>query len=95
MIRITVYDLPVRRLQGTSKVSGKPYDMSIQTVYAHTMDTNGVALPVPEKFEVVLDKEQSPYPPGDYQLSPASLYVDRDGRLAVAPRLVPLTKRTA
>lgn len=90
MIRITVYATPVRNLAGTSKTTGKPYDMNIQTAYAATMDTEGNPLPVPEKFEIVLDKGQAPYAPGHYQLSPASLYVDRNGRLAVAPKLVPV-----
>jgi len=92
MIRITVYDQPIRRLQGTSKVTGKDYNMSIQTAYAHAVDKTGQPLPVPEKFEIVLDKDESPYSPGEYQLSPASVYVDRQGRLSVSPKLVPLKR---
>lgn len=94
MIRITVPALPVRNMKGVGKTSGKPYDLNIQTVYCHTSDTEGNPLPFPEKSEVILDAGQQPYAAGDYTLSPASLYVDRQGRLAVAPKLVPL-KRTA
>lgn len=91
MILITVYDTPIRRLKGTS-AAGKAYDMTIQTAYASVSDSAGNPLPVPEKFEIVLDREQAPYPAGQYQLSPASLYVDRQGRLAVAPRLAPVKR---
>lgn len=93
MIRITVPNLPVRNIKGTSKTSGKAYDMNIQTVYCHTSDSDGNPLPFPEKSEVVLDGGQQPYAAGDYTLSPASLYVDRNGRLAVAPKLVAIRKQ--
>jgi hypothetical protein len=88
MIRISVPALPVRRLQGVSKTTQKPYDLTFQTIYAHVADENGKPLPFPEKTEVTLDNGQQAYTPGDYTLSPASLYVDRNGRLAVAPKLV-------
>lgn len=95
MIKVTVFDMPVRRLSGVGKTSGKAYDMTVQTIYCHTADASGQPLPVPEKSEIVLDKDQVPFPPGDYTLSPASLYVDRQGRLSVAPKLVPLKSRSA
>jgi hypothetical protein len=95
MIRVTVYALPIRNLKGTSKTTNRPYDLHIQTAYAHALDTDGNALPVPEKFEIVLDNGQPPYAPGDYTLHPSALYVDRDGRLAVAPRLQPLKSKAA
>lgn len=95
MIKVTVFNMPVRRLAGVGKTSGKAYDMSIQTIYLHTVDADGHLMPVPEKSEIVLDKDQAPFPPGDYTLSPASLYVDRQGRLAVAPKLVPIKKLAA
>lgn len=95
MIRITVPALPVRNIKGTSTRTNKPYDMNVQTVYCHVSDLAGEPLPFPEKSEVVLDQGQAPYAPGEYTLSPASLYVDRNGRLAVAPKLVPIQKRAA
>lgn len=91
MIKITVPQLPPRRMTGTSK-AGKAYDMTFQTIYCHTSDQTGQPLPFPEKSELILAKDAQPFPPGDYTLSPDSLYVDRDGRLAVAPRLVPLKR---
>lgn len=87
MIKIQIFDLPVRNLKGVGKDSGKPYDMNIQTAYAHSVDRDGRPLPVPEKFEIVLDHGQAPYAPGLYTLQPSALYVDRNGRLSVSPRL--------
>jgi hypothetical protein len=78
------------------KVSQKPYDFHSQTVYAHTVDDNGQPLPFPEKTEISHDKPSDAYAPGDYALSPASLYIDpKTGRLAVAPKLVPIKPKQA
>jgi arginine/lysine/ornithine decarboxylase len=87
MIKITVPSLPVRQLKGVSK-AGKPYDMRIQTVYAHTVDSAGQPLPFPEKTKIVLDADQAPYPPGVYVLSPGSIAVNHQGRLEVYPKLL-------
>jgi Helix-destabilising protein len=92
MIRFTVPALPLRQMKGVGKVSQKPYDFHIQTVYVHTVDTNGTPLPFPEKTEISHDAPADAYAPGDYALSPASLYIDRQGRLAVAPKLIPIKK---
>lgn len=93
MIKITVPSLPVRNMAGTSK-AGKAYDLNFQTIYCHTADQTGQPLPFPEKTEIILDKGQVAFPAGEYTLLPNSLYVDRDGRLAVAPKLAPV-KRAA
>lgn len=93
MIRITVPAMPTRRLQGKSNTTGKPYDLTFQTIYAHTVDEKNEPSPFPEKTEIVLDAGQAPYASGVYQLSPASVYVDRNGRLAVAPKLVPVAAK--
>ena len=89
MIKITVAQTALREMKGTGKTSGKPYHLRIQTAYAHTTDRDGVQPPFPEKFEVILDNDAVPYPPGVYTLHPSAVYVDRDGRLACSPRLVP------
>lgn len=95
MIRITVSQTSVRELNGTSAKTGKPYAMRFQTGYAHTVDKEGNTPPYPEKFEISLDRDQVPYTPGDYQLHPSAIYVDRDGRLACSPRLTPVTRKPA
>lgn len=95
MIRITVFNQPTRRLQGVAKTSGKPYDLTFQTIYAHTVDRDGNSPPVPEKVDIVLDKDQQPYAAGEYTLHPSAVYVDQNGRLACAPRLTPLKAKQA
>lgn len=88
MIKVTVYNLPVVERKGIG-ANGKPYEMRFQTMYAHVLDNDGKSLPLPDKFDLVLQRGQVPYPPGDYTLHPSSLTV-RDGRLACFPRLTPV-----
>ena len=91
MFKITVAQISVREIKGISEKSGtpKPYHMRFQTGYAHTVDRDGNLPPFPEKFDISLDSDQAPYPVGDYTLQPSALYVDKNGRLAVSPRLTP------
>jgi hypothetical protein len=93
LIKITVPALPIRNMKGVGKQSNKPYDMNFQTVYCHTADQTGQPLPFPEKVEIILDQGAQPYAPGEYTLSPNSLFVSREGRLEVAPKLVALVKK--
>lgn len=94
MIRVTVAQTTVRELKGVSNKSGtpRPYHLRFQSGYAFTVDKDGNTPPYPEKFEISLDQEQPAYAPGEYTLHPSAVYVDRDGRLAIAPRLTPVTK---
>jgi hypothetical protein len=94
MIRITVAQADTRAIRFTDK-HGKPAVFHVQPAYAHTVDRQGNTPPYPEKIELALDKdpqtgEALSYAPGDYQLHPSSIYVDRNGRLAVSARLAPL-----
>jgi hypothetical protein len=93
MIKIEIDNLPVRELKGTSMKSGspKPYHMRFQTGYAFCVDSStGAIAKYPDKFEIRLENEQSPFAPGVYQLLPSSLTVSRDGGLEVTPRLAPV-----
>lgn len=92
MIRISIAQTTVRELKGTSAKSGKDYHLRFQTGYAHTVDRDGNTPPYPERFEVPLDRDQQPYQPGEYTLAPSAVYVDRDGRLSISPRLIPARK---
>ncbi len=96
MLKVTVYPGEPRHMQGVAKATQKPYSMHIQTAYIHTFDKNGNPNPVPEKIEVICDKDQvgNPivHPAGEYQLHPSSVYVNRMGSLEVAPKLVPLKR---
>ncbi|MDD0817252.1 single-stranded DNA-binding protein [Curvibacter sp. HBC28] len=96
MIKVSVMSTDVRNQSGTSK-AGKPYSMTFQTVWLHTVDQHGKPNPFPEKVEIILPKNAEGaalfYPVGDYTLAPESLYVDRGGDLKLSPRLVALKPR--
>ena len=99
MIQISVKSTEVRNQRGNGKVSGKPYDINFQTVWAHTSDRNGNPNPFPEKVEIILEKNEQGaalfYPIGEYTLAPNSVYVDRSGNLSISPRLVALKPKAA
>ena len=94
MIQVSVTSTDVRNQSGNAKATGKPYSLNFQTVWMHTFAKDGSKNPYPEKVEIILDKDQQGaalfHPVGEYQLHPSSSYVDRNGNVAVAPRLVPL-----
>lgn len=97
MIKVSVTSTEVRNQSGNAKASGKPYSLNFQEVWVHTSDRKGNPNPYPEKVEVILDKNEQGaalfYPAGEYTLSPNSIYVDRNGTLAISPRLVPVKPR--
>ncbi|WP_291519294.1 single-stranded DNA-binding protein [Acidovorax sp.] len=99
MIQVSVTSTEVRNQRGTAKASGKAYDLNFQTVWFHTHDRNGNKNPYPEKSEIILEKNEQGAPlvwaVGEYTLSPSSVYVDRSGNLAIAPRLVAIKPKAA
>lgn len=100
MIKIRVLSDKCNVLKGVGKESGKPYEMHIQTAYAYTVDDAGVVAEIPEKFEFVLPKDDAgqivrPLTRGDYTLSPAAVYIDRNGRMSINPRLIPEASKAA
>lgn len=96
MIHIVITSPEIREMKGTSKTSGKPYHMRIQTAHAFTVSPDGAIAEFPDKFEISLEENQPPYQRGKYLLQPSSVYVSRDGRLEVRPRLAPVpAKATA
>lgn len=99
MIQVSVTSTEVRNQRGTAKASGKAYDLNFQTVWFHTFDRNGTKNPYPEKSEIILEKNEQGaplfWPIGEYTLAPSSVYVDRNGSLAIAPRLVALKPKAA
>ena len=90
MNKIVITSPEVRNMAGIAKTSGKAYDMNFQTAYIFTVSPDGVVSDFPDKFEFVLEKDQKPYPKGNYTLSPAAAFVSREGRLSLNPRLVPV-----
>lgn len=93
MIRITVAQASARAISYTDK-KGQAAKFFVQPVYAHTVDENGNPPLYPEKVELALDKDDhgqpKVWPAGEYQLHPSSVFVDRNGRLAISARLAPL-----
>lgn len=86
MLKIEVLPNSTRTI--TSKKTGQPY--RVQEVYATTLDRDGKPQPHPQRAEFFLN-DADPVPgPGFYLLAPQSIYVDRQGRFAVAPKLVPV-----
>ena len=99
MIQVSVTSTEVRNQRGTAKASGKAYDLNFQTVWFHTHDRHGNKNPYPEKSEIILEKNEQGqalfWPIGEYTLAPSSVYVDRSGNLAIAPRLVSIKPKAA
>lgn len=90
MIRISIHSPAVEVINYTSKKDNTPQSLRKQTGYAHTVDTEGVAAPFPEKFGLLLNREQQPWPAGDYTLHPSAFAV-RDGKLLLSNiRLTPV-----
>jgi hypothetical protein len=92
MVKISITSSDVRNMKGIGKTSLKPYDLNFQTAYVHTCDKSGNANPYPEKVEMMLEKDPAngavmSYTVGDYELAPASIYVDRQGNLSLRPLL--------
>jgi len=89
--RIVITSPDIREMKGIGKTSGKPYHMRIQTAHLFPTDKDGVIAEFPDKFEIALDADQAPYPRGNYTLQPSAVYVSRDGKLSVSPRLTAAT----
>lgn len=90
MIRIRVLSPEVREMQGVSKNTGKDYHLRMQTAYAYTVDEQGTVAELPDKFTMMLEKDQPAYAAGWYTIHPASLYVSYDGNLGMRLRLAPV-----
>ena len=90
-ILIQVFSASLRVINYTDK-HGNAAELLTQTAYLHSVNEQGEKSPVPDKFEIVLPKgSRTPMQPGMYTLHPSAVYVDRNGRLSVQPRLVPVT----
>jgi len=92
MIKVTINSTDIRNHSGTSVKTGKPYNMSFQTMWVHLSDRQGNVNPYPEKVETILDRNEQGqplvYPVGEYGLSDSSVYIDRNGNWALRPVLV-------
>lgn len=85
MIKIEIKDQTVETRSGNR--NGRDWTMRSQTAWAHTHSRNGNLNAYPERITITLEDGQAPYPVGNYQIAPASLYVGDFGRLSLG-RLV-------
>lgn len=83
-IEITSPEIDV--ISGTSAKTGKPYEIRKQEGFFF----KGAGEKYPKPFEVMLPKGHAGYAPGMYKLRDDAINIDRNGRLAVTPELVPL-----
>lgn len=95
MIQVAITSDEVRDQKGIGKVSGKPYHMRFQIGYAFTCNKDGVQSDFPDKFEMILENEQTPYPRGKYTLHPSAFQVSREGKAEFLARLAPQVAASA
>lgn len=90
MIRISILSPALETINYNSKKDGSPQQLHKQTAYAHTVDSEGVASPYPEKFSFILPRGKQAFAAGDYTLHPSSFTI-RDGNLLLSDiRLTPV-----
>ena len=85
MQKIIVKSATFETRKGTSKKSGAAYEMREQTAYIDTGHD------FPDRFKLMLDRDQAPYQPGEYVIEQPLVVGDFDS-LAVARhiKLTPL-----
>jgi len=80
IIDINSQKTSVRR--GTSKTTNKPYEMTTQRGFFHSVDEiTGETMPVP--VNITLDQGAFPYDTGRYTIDAASLKVNEYGNLYI------------
>jgi hypothetical protein len=74
---IEVKDATVRTMSGVAKRTGRAYSMREQSGWAD------LGKPYPVEVRFLLSDNQEPMSPGKYVLDESSVYVDRNGSLAI------------
>jgi len=87
MIRIEIQSDEILTRNGIAARTGRPFEFRYQLGFAHTVDSNGSDLLVPEAIEISVPPRMQPYAPGLYELAPGSVYVNRFRQLEVSPVL--------
>ena len=95
MIRIVITSPEIREMKGVGKTSGKPYHMRFQNAHAFTVDKDGIEAEFPDKFEMMLENDQLPYPRGKYVFHSSAFRISRDGKPEFLARLVPAPAASA
>jgi len=84
-IEIATANVIEQNIDYTDKKTGKPASFlkRHQVGYVHIPNEDGSFEPHPQKIEVALEAKQSAFAPGNYQLLPSSIYVNRNSRLEI------------
>jgi hypothetical protein len=83
--KIEVTDVKIDTISGKSNKTGKDFSFRKQSVWLHTPTDV-----YPKQTEIILSDDITGYPKGFYLLDDTSIYVDRNGRLAINPVLKPM-----
>lgn len=93
-IRITIAQSSAETINYTSKKDGSAQQLRKQIGYAHVVNESNESALYPEKFGFLLNREQQPFPAGEYTLHPSAIAV-RDGQLVLSSnRLTPVKAKT-
>lgn len=87
MIRIEIKSTYARVVDYTDKITLKPRSIKLQDVFVYLPSENG-DVDGYDKIEVVVDDKIGPIAVGNYTLTAACIYLDRNRRLAVSLRHV-------
>lgn len=96
MIKIEIKSLELRQVPFTYKNgqnAGKPGVMYKQEAWATTFGPDENPQPYPQRISVDIDveRDQKPWPVGEYALAPSTIYVGKYGDLQLGRvRLIPL-----
>lgn len=80
---VEIISTHINEFSGKSKTTGNPFSLRLQEAYLYG------ANPYPDRFEILLDSDQSAYTKGFYYLDDESIGINRQGKIEVKPVLVP------
>lgn len=83
--KIEITKTTVETISGKSKATQKDFSFRKQQCWLHMPKEV-----YPSETEIIINDDQTPYPVGMYVLCDSSIYVDRNGRLAINPVLKPI-----
>lgn len=83
--KIEITKTTVETISGKSNKTGNEFSFRKQECWFHSPKEA-----YPSKTEIILNNDMTPYPVGMYVLCDSSIYVDRNGRLAINPVLKPI-----
>ena len=84
-LKIEITKTAVETISGKSNKTQKEFSFRKQQCWLHSPKEV-----YPSETEIIINDDQTPYPVGTYVLCDSSIYVDRNGRLAINPVLKPI-----